>query len=86
MLELPDFTYKVDRIVLFCVMVCTIAAWVTNIVDGSCVTTSVSSLVIVIGMGVSVRVEASKVTVDASRVSVVRMMLFSTIVTGAGVT
>ena len=49
-------------------------------------TTVVGSSVIVTGAGVTSTVEGSSVTVDGARVSVVRMMLFSTTVTGGGVT
>lgn len=49
-------------------------------------TTVVGSRVIVTGSGVTSTVEGSSVTVDGARVSVVRMMLFSTTVTGGGVT
>lgn len=49
-------------------------------------TTVVGSRVIVTGAGVTSTVEGSSVIVDGARVSVVRMMLFSTTVTGGGVT
>lgn len=49
-------------------------------------TTVVGSKVIVIGAGVTSTVDGSSVIVDGAKVSVVRMMLFSTTVTGGGVT
>lgn len=49
-------------------------------------TTVVGPRVIVTGAGVTSTVKGSSVIVDGARVSVVRMMLFSTTVTGGGVT
>lgn len=49
-------------------------------------TTVVGSKVTVTGAGVTRTVEGSSVTVDGANVSVVRITLFSTTVTGGGVT
>lgn len=49
-------------------------------------TTVMGSRVIVTGTGVTSTVEGSSVIVDGAKVSVVRIMLFSTTVTGGGVT
>lgn len=49
-------------------------------------TTVVGARVIVTGSGVTEIVDGSNVTVDGARVSVVRIMLLSTIVTAGGVT